>query len=199
MIRLASIQDDTWVPYAKTNKELTDTFTNQVANSDDAYSPLKAYKVGEHCIYNNVLYKCITACSAGSWRTNQSCFEQTTLTGAVTDLNSALSKTLLLSNATQITEGTYNNINLNLYPYVEVVTNMGVFKFSTDFEAEQFAGTHKNFDSNAMYSFVVSITLKKSSSQIVIGKSTRLSMFANSFTYSVTNDIKITKIYGVNI
>lgn len=79
-----------YVPYAKTNRELTDAFTNQVANSDDTYSPSKAYKVGEHCIYNNVIYKCITACSAGSWSTNQSCFSQTTLTSAVTDLNSSL-------------------------------------------------------------------------------------------------------------
>jgi len=60
---------------------------NQIADSDDAYSPLKAYKVGEHCIYNNVLYKCVTACSAAAWSVNESCFEPTTLTSAVTDLN----------------------------------------------------------------------------------------------------------------
>lgn len=41
MLRLASIQDDTWVPYAKTNKELTDNLkvktielTNQASTSD---------------------------------------------------------------------------------------------------------------------------------------------------------------------
>lgn len=90
MIRLASIQDDTYEPYAKTNRELTDAFTNQVANSDDTYSPSKAYKVGEHCIYNNVIYKCITACSAAAWSVNQNCFEPTTLTTAVTELNSEL-------------------------------------------------------------------------------------------------------------
>jgi hypothetical protein len=92
MLRLASIQDDTYVPYAKTNKELTDAFTNQISDSDDAYSPSKAYAVGEHCIYNNVLYKCITACSAAAWSVNQNCFEETTLTAAVTELNSDLSK-----------------------------------------------------------------------------------------------------------
>ena len=91
MIRLASIQDDTYVPYVPTNKELTDTFTNQVANSDDAYSPLKDYAVDEHCIYNNVLYKCVTACSAAAWSVNQNCFSATTLTSAVTDLNNDLS------------------------------------------------------------------------------------------------------------
>jgi len=60
------------------------------STSSDVYSSSKAYSVGDHVIYNNKVYKCITACSAGSWTTNRSCFEQTTLTGAVTELNSAL-------------------------------------------------------------------------------------------------------------
>jgi hypothetical protein len=61
------------------------------STSSDAYSSSKAYSVGDHVIYNNKVYKCITACSAGSWSTNRSCFEQTTLTGAVSELNSSLS------------------------------------------------------------------------------------------------------------
>lgn len=60
------------------------------STSSDAYSSSKAYSVGDHVIYNNKVYKCITACSAGSWATNHSCFSQTTLTSAVTDLNSDL-------------------------------------------------------------------------------------------------------------
>lgn len=60
------------------------------STSSDAYSSSKAYSVGDHVIYNNKVYKCITACSAGSWATNQSCFTQTTLTSAVTDLNASL-------------------------------------------------------------------------------------------------------------
>jgi hypothetical protein len=67
------------------------------STSSDAYSSSKAYSVGDHVIYNNKVYKCITACSAGSWSTNQSCFEQTTLTGAVTDLNSSLTWKYLTS------------------------------------------------------------------------------------------------------
>jgi hypothetical protein len=63
---------------------------NQISDSDDAYSPSKAYKVGEHCIYNNVLYKCITACSAAAWSVNQSCFTSDTLSNAVTLLNTHL-------------------------------------------------------------------------------------------------------------
>ena len=60
------------------------------STSSDAYSSSKAYSVGDHVIYNNKVYKCITACSAGSWATNRSCFTQTTLTSAVTDLNASL-------------------------------------------------------------------------------------------------------------
>lgn len=106
MLRLASIQDDTYVPYAKTNKELTDTFTDQVANKDDEYSSSKAYKVGEHCIYNNVLYKCVTACSAAAWDVNQNCFEEATLTSAVTDLNNDLSNCSIRSVRYQIANNT---------------------------------------------------------------------------------------------
>lgn len=52
----------------------------KVASNDDEYSSSKNYAVGEHCIYNNKLYKCITACSAASWNVNQNCFSDTTLT-----------------------------------------------------------------------------------------------------------------------
>lgn len=62
-----------------------------ISNSSDAYSSSKAYAVGDLCIYNNVLYRCITACSAGSWTTNQSCFTPDTLTGAVNGKASVLS------------------------------------------------------------------------------------------------------------
>lgn len=54
-----------------------------ISNSGDAYSPSKPYQVGELCIYNNVLYRCTTACSAGSWATNQSCFTADTLTNVL--------------------------------------------------------------------------------------------------------------------
>jgi hypothetical protein len=73
------------------------------STSSDAYSPSKAYKVGEHCIYNNVLYKCITACSAASWSTNKNCFTKTTLTTAVTELNSDLADLSAISSKISIT------------------------------------------------------------------------------------------------
>lgn len=60
---------------------------SQVSNSDDAYGPTRSYEVGDLCICNNVLYRCITACSAGSWTTNSSCFTADTLANATTALN----------------------------------------------------------------------------------------------------------------
>lgn len=57
-----------------------------ISNSDDAYDPTKAYVVGDLCIHDDKLYRCITACSAGSWATNQSCFTQDTLTGVANKL-----------------------------------------------------------------------------------------------------------------
>lgn len=50
-----------------------------ISNSGDAYSTSKAYKVDDLCIHDDKLYRCITACSAGSWATNQSCFTADTL------------------------------------------------------------------------------------------------------------------------
>ena len=58
--------------------------------SSDQYNTTKAYKVGDYVIHNDTLYKCITACSAGSWEANQNCFVTDTLTNAVTTLNSDL-------------------------------------------------------------------------------------------------------------
>jgi hypothetical protein len=50
-----------------------------ISNSGDAYSASKAYAVGDYVIHDDKLYRCTTACSAGSWATNQSCFIQDTL------------------------------------------------------------------------------------------------------------------------
>lgn len=84
---LAEVQTEveTAETHATTALNMIRSFSN-----DDVYSTSKAYNVGDHVIYNNVIYKCITACSAGSWYVNKNCFEETTLTTAVTALNSDL-------------------------------------------------------------------------------------------------------------
>lgn len=68
----------------------------------DAYSTTSSYKVGDLVIYSNTLYRCKTACSAGSWSTNSSNFEQTTLAGAITDVNEALSHVGMIIHSTTL-------------------------------------------------------------------------------------------------
>lgn len=63
--------------------------SQKVSKSSDAYSPSKPYKVGDLVIYDNKLYRCITACSAAAWSVNQGCFTADTLTNVVTSLTSA--------------------------------------------------------------------------------------------------------------
>ena len=63
-----------------------------IQDDSDAYSSSKSYKVGDYVVHEDKIYKCITACSAAAWSVNQNCFEETTLTAAVTELNSDLSK-----------------------------------------------------------------------------------------------------------
>jgi hypothetical protein len=81
----------------------------QVSNSDDAYSPTRPYAVGDLCIHNDVLYKCITACSAGSWATNQSCFTPVTLTEVANDLRSNLTN-LTIERVTNVPVSSASNI-----------------------------------------------------------------------------------------
>lgn len=104
---LAAVQ--TIAENAQTTANTANTSANNalgmIKDSSDAYSSSKAYAVGEHCIYNNVLYKCITACSAAAWSVNQNCFEATTLTDEVSTLKDAL--------ASKIT--TPNHTNFNMY------------------------------------------------------------------------------------
>lgn len=61
-----------------------------IQDDSDAYSSSKAYAVGDLCIHDNVVYKCITACSAAAWSVNQNCFEETTLLKVNSTLKDAL-------------------------------------------------------------------------------------------------------------
>lgn len=104
------------------------------STSSDAYSSSKAYKVGEHCIYNNKVYKCITACSAAAWSVNQNCFEETTLTTAVTKLNSDLSAKIItreISTTFNATGLSWGGAQLSV-PSISGYTAIGVISFGTD-------------------------------------------------------------------
>lgn len=72
--RFANVQNDTAFP------------------TGDAYSSSSSYKVGDYVTHNDVLYRCKTACSAASWTVNATNFEEASLTKAVTELNSSLTK-----------------------------------------------------------------------------------------------------------
>lgn len=87
-----------------------ETFSKTVRNqSSDQYNTTKAYKVGDYVIHNDTLYKCITACSAGSWEANQNCFVTDTLTNAVTTLNSDLTQHNFGTEVDILTDATSSN------------------------------------------------------------------------------------------
>jgi hypothetical protein len=65
----------------------TNTNTANISDSGDVYDSTKAYKVGDYCIYENQLYKCITACTAGNWETNSSNFTTDTLINIINHIN----------------------------------------------------------------------------------------------------------------
>lgn len=67
-----------------------DNALGMIQKSSDAYSDSSPYKVGDYVIHDSKVYICTTACVAGSWATNSGYFTETSLTTAVTDLNSAL-------------------------------------------------------------------------------------------------------------
>ena len=109
-----------------------------IQDDSDAYSSSKAYAVGNLCIHDDVVYKCITACSAAAWSVNQNCFSATTLTNAVTTLNSDLttveSNTLLSKGKytgssidSLFDQGIYHIDNVNGRPIAEPATLI-VFK-----------------------------------------------------------------------
>lgn len=60
-----------------------DAVEGQIANSSDAYSASKAYAVGDYCIYNDTLYRCVTACTAAPWAVNSGCFVADTVVNAM--------------------------------------------------------------------------------------------------------------------
>lgn len=72
-----------------------------IQDDSDAYSSSKAYAVGDLCIHDNVVYKCITACSAAAWSVNQNCFSVTTLMKVNSTLKAALSDLIKIKSSTK--------------------------------------------------------------------------------------------------
>lgn len=65
-----------------TTEAINNAITTENMIISDQYSTMKTYKIGDLCIYNNVLYKCITEISvAEAW--NSEHWEQTTITDSI--------------------------------------------------------------------------------------------------------------------
>ena len=145
---------------AKTNA--TNALNMIRSTSSDVYSSSKAYSVGDHVIYNNKVYKCITACSAGSWSTNQNCFSQTTLTSAVTDLNSALTQNIIHKATHRYSigsgwTGTFHKLG-TLSDFKSGLTNDKVISFTTKTWSGVGGGFNIALDSNDVYLVYGSVT-----------------------------------------
>lgn len=76
----------------------------EVTGGSDTYSSTKNYSVGMYATHTTggvqKLYRCKTACTAASWTTNASCFEEANLADAVSALNNDL--TALFGGAVQL-------------------------------------------------------------------------------------------------
>lgn len=71
MIRLASDTDDTYVPYAKTNRELTEDVANKadissIGTNESGTTASRAYAVGEHFYKNGKFCTAKTAIASGA-------------------------------------------------------------------------------------------------------------------------------------
>ena len=80
-------------------------------------------------IHDNVLYKCTTACSAGTWQTNQGYFTATTLTSEVTNVNASLNGNYNESSAPTNISGTRANpyiVPSDGYIFMSVATGTSI-------------------------------------------------------------------------
>ena len=67
MLRIPNDSDDTWQPYAPTNRDLQLTKPNPDAIATVEYSPTRAnHSQGDLIMYNGNLYKCLSAITSGS-------------------------------------------------------------------------------------------------------------------------------------
>lgn len=85
------------------NTEKTDAAL-AIAGKPDEYSAAKTYAVGDKCIYENALYKCITAIStaeawtAGHWAKTSLCAEDTANKAAIKELTEKVIRSAGASN-----------------------------------------------------------------------------------------------------
>ena len=111
------------------NTEKTDAAL-AIAGKPDEYSTSKTYAVGDKCIYENALYKCITAIStaeawtAGHWAKTSLCAEDTANKAAIKELTE---KTAYVGNTKFATT---DGINLRYIKFGKEIQVSGEGKFS---------------------------------------------------------------------
>ena len=134
--------------------------SQKVSGSSDAYSSSKAYSVGDMVIYNNIVYKCTTACSAASWSVNQNNFTATTLAESVSALNNDLNALGTLESVPVTTSSRMssyggletlllNSLAKGFVPYIADETSGGRFIMllaSTGTSQVRFAGVSIGFE-----------------------------------------------------
>ena len=109
----------------------------EVTGGSDTYSSTKNYSVGMYATHTTgsvqKLYRCKTACTAASWTTNASCFEEANLADAVSALNNDL-KANTLGNEISISTPTTNyTVENDGYYTVVLANNASVNDYATVF------------------------------------------------------------------
>jgi len=81
MIRLASITDNKWMPYAESNRNLTigKLEASEIATVENTDNASQAYTIGDYMIWKGGFYKVISAISSGGAITEGTNVTQTTI------------------------------------------------------------------------------------------------------------------------
>lgn len=124
-------------------QDAIDSVEEQVATTSDRYNSSRDYAVGEYCIYDDVLYKCTTACTAASWAVNSSCFAADTVVNAL-DALSFLMKEMLRPtvrltddhNMNSVAPGFYYQLALRM-PTNAPANAYNAYIFCAEFEGEK--------------------------------------------------------------
>lgn len=158
-----------------------------IQDDSDAYSSSKSYKVGNYVVHEDKIYKCITACSAAAWSVNQNCFSATTLTSAVTELNSDLNelsykRTDLFGSVTSSTARTLT-VDLSKYKYIDINILYNNILFASRYSIVAMKGRQSQFRQYiAGTEYYVRVTINSNLSEISASISDSL---ANSGGYAV--------------
>ena len=94
MLRLASDTDDTYRPYAMTNRELTEEVNevkSNLATIETTSTASKAYSVGDYLVYKGQLYEVTSAIASGGTLTVGTNIVATTVGNVLSTINSNLS------------------------------------------------------------------------------------------------------------